>query len=180
MIPPCFKLSIIRYVSRVKWSNSGKGSASSLTSRCSCYRKGSLLFALNYGRQQLINEILDLCLLDSFFQGDLFLGVSSGLSLPSNFFWREIVGFGSDNMDAWEFAVWVKFCLVCFLEVFSFVSHLECRGRDLNSSLHHLMSLGSCDGRLLFWGYRNIFVQVKGLSRFSLVLLPVGYCLSFF
>ena len=30
LIPPCLTLSIIRYVSRVKWSNPGKGVASSL------------------------------------------------------------------------------------------------------------------------------------------------------
>ena len=33
-----------------------------------------------------ISEICGLCLLDSFFQGDLFLGVSGGLSVLSNFF----------------------------------------------------------------------------------------------
>ena len=32
-----------------------------------------------------ISEICGLCLLDSFFQGDLFLGISSGLSMLSNF-----------------------------------------------------------------------------------------------
>ena len=42
MIPPCLTLSIIRYVSRVKWSNSGKGVAPSTTPRCSSFWKGSL------------------------------------------------------------------------------------------------------------------------------------------
>ena len=41
----------IRYVSRVKWSNPGKGVAPSPTPRCSSYWKGSLLVALDYGRQ---------------------------------------------------------------------------------------------------------------------------------
>ena len=43
--------SNIRYVSRVKWSNPGKGVAPSLTPRCSSYWKGSLRVALDYGRQ---------------------------------------------------------------------------------------------------------------------------------
>ena len=37
LIPPCLTLSIIRYVSRVKWSNPGKGVAPSPTPRCSSY-----------------------------------------------------------------------------------------------------------------------------------------------
>ena len=48
VIPPCLTLSIIRYVSRVKWSNPGKGVASSFTPRCISYLKGSLLVALDY------------------------------------------------------------------------------------------------------------------------------------
>ena len=51
MIPPCLRLSNIRYISRVKWSNPGKGVTPSLTPRCSSYWKGSLLVALFYGRQ---------------------------------------------------------------------------------------------------------------------------------
>ena len=43
---PCLALSNIRYVSRVKWSNLGKGVTLSPTSRCSSYRKGSLWVAL--------------------------------------------------------------------------------------------------------------------------------------
>ena len=41
LIPPCLTLSNIRYVSRVKWSNSVKGVAPYPTPRCS-YWKGSL------------------------------------------------------------------------------------------------------------------------------------------
>ena len=33
----CLTLSIIRYVSRVKWSNPGKGVAPSATPQCSSY-----------------------------------------------------------------------------------------------------------------------------------------------
>ena len=47
----CLTLSNMRYVSRVKWSNSGKGVAPSPTPWCSSYWKGSLLVALNYGCQ---------------------------------------------------------------------------------------------------------------------------------
>ena len=37
LMPPCLTLSIIRYVSRVKWSNPEKGVALSPTPRCSRY-----------------------------------------------------------------------------------------------------------------------------------------------
>ena len=40
-----------QYVSRVKWSNPGKGEAPFPTPRCTSYWKWSLLVALNYGRQ---------------------------------------------------------------------------------------------------------------------------------
>ena len=39
---PCLTLSNIRYISRVKWSNPGKGVPPSPTPRCSSYWKGSL------------------------------------------------------------------------------------------------------------------------------------------
>ena len=44
-------LSIIRYVSRLKWCNPGKGAALSLTPQCSSYWQGILRVALNYGCQ---------------------------------------------------------------------------------------------------------------------------------
>ena len=50
-MPPCLTLSIIRYGSRVKWSNPGKGVAPFPTPWCSSYRKGSLRVTLDYGRQ---------------------------------------------------------------------------------------------------------------------------------
>ena len=43
--------SNIRYVSRVKWSNPGKGVTPSPTPQCSSYWKGSFLVSLNYGHQ---------------------------------------------------------------------------------------------------------------------------------
>ena len=52
LMPPRLTFSDIRYVSRVKWSNPGKGIVPSPTPRCSSYWKGSLLVALyDYGRQ---------------------------------------------------------------------------------------------------------------------------------
>ena len=51
LIHPLVTLSIIRYVSRVKWSNPGKGVAPSPTLWCSSYRKGSLRVTLDYGHQ---------------------------------------------------------------------------------------------------------------------------------
>ena len=41
----------MRYVSKVKWSNPGKGVAPSPTPQCSCNWKGSFLVTLDYGRQ---------------------------------------------------------------------------------------------------------------------------------
>ena len=51
MMPSCLTLSIIRYGSRVKWSNPKKGVAPSPTPYCSSYRKGSLQVTLDYGHQ---------------------------------------------------------------------------------------------------------------------------------
>ena len=51
LIPSCLTLSNIRCVSRVKWSNPGKGVALSPTPRCSSYWKGSLQVALDYSHQ---------------------------------------------------------------------------------------------------------------------------------
>ena len=51
LIPPCLTLSIIKCVSRVKYSNPGNRVAPSPIPRCSSYWKGSLLVAIDYGRQ---------------------------------------------------------------------------------------------------------------------------------
>ena len=40
-MPPCLALSIIRYGSRIKWSNAGKGVVPSPATWCSCYEKGA-------------------------------------------------------------------------------------------------------------------------------------------
>ena len=50
-------LSIIRYGSRVKWSNPGKGVAPFPTPRCSSYWKGSLRVTLNKGHQLYLSTI---------------------------------------------------------------------------------------------------------------------------
>ena len=49
LMPPCLTLSIIRYVSRGKWSNPGKRVAPSHTPQCSSYWKGCLQVAIDYG-----------------------------------------------------------------------------------------------------------------------------------
>ena len=49
-----------------------------------------------------ISEICGLCLLDSFFQGDLFWGLAVGFQCCPIFWW-EIVRFCSDGRDAWSF-----------------------------------------------------------------------------
>ena len=54
LIPSCLTLSTIRYGSRVKWRNPGKGVAPFLTPWCSSYRKGRLRVILDYGRQLLL------------------------------------------------------------------------------------------------------------------------------
>ena len=51
LIPPSLTFSIIRYISRVKRKNPGKGVAPSPTPQCSSYWKGSLQIALDYGHQ---------------------------------------------------------------------------------------------------------------------------------
>ena len=47
LMPPFLILSIIKYGSRVKWSNPGKRVACSPTPWCRSYRKGILLVTLD-------------------------------------------------------------------------------------------------------------------------------------
>ena len=56
LIPPCLTVNIIRYGSRVNWSNPGKWVAPSPTPQCSSYWKGSLLVALDYSSQLYTNK----------------------------------------------------------------------------------------------------------------------------
>ena len=77
LMPPCLTLSIIRYKSRVKWSNPEKRVAPFPTPQCGRYWKGSLQIPLDYSNQLLTNiqiitvivavrfdslETMDLCL----------------------------------------------------------------------------------------------------------------------
>ena len=55
LMSPCWKHRIIRYESRVKWSNPGKGVILFRISQCSNYWKGSLWITLDYGHQLLCN-----------------------------------------------------------------------------------------------------------------------------
>ena len=57
-MPPCLTLSIIRYGSRVKWRNPGKGVAPSPTPWYSSNHKGSLWVTLDYGRQLYFTYLL--------------------------------------------------------------------------------------------------------------------------
>ena len=51
LMSPCLTLSIVRFGSRVKWSNPGKGVVPFPTPWCWSYWKGSLRFTLDYGHQ---------------------------------------------------------------------------------------------------------------------------------
>ena len=62
LIPPCLTLSIIRYVSRVKWSNPEKGVAFSPTPQCSNYWKGSFRVALDNGHQLYLLTNVHTCI----------------------------------------------------------------------------------------------------------------------
>ena len=54
LIPPCLTLSIIRYASRVKWSNLGNLVVHFPTPWCSSYWKGSLLVPLDKRKTTLL------------------------------------------------------------------------------------------------------------------------------
>ena len=54
---PCLTLSIIRYVSRVKWTNLEKEIASFPTPPCRSLWKYSLRVTLDYGRQLYFNYL---------------------------------------------------------------------------------------------------------------------------
>ena len=54
LLPSCLTPSTMRYVLGVKWSNLGKGVASSSTNRCCSYWKGNLRVTLDFGHQLYI------------------------------------------------------------------------------------------------------------------------------
>ena len=82
LIPPCLTLSIIRYISRVKWSNPGKGVAPSPTPRCGSYWKGSLLVVPDYGRQLTFIFVLPDMIFRVFANGPEDLGSIPGQVIP--------------------------------------------------------------------------------------------------
>ena len=66
LMSTCLTLSITRYVSRLKWSNPGKGVVPFPTPRCSSYRKRNLLVILDYSwptlqlvDQEVLNSSID-------------------------------------------------------------------------------------------------------------------------
>ena len=104
----CLTLSIIRYRSRVKWSNPGKGVAPSLATRCSSYWKGSLRVTLDYGCQLYLHwynffwylslNVLFVCMCISFFVPSSALRKAFELS---NFEFPGTKIFRSLLIDAW-------------------------------------------------------------------------------
>ena len=95
LIPPCLKLSNIRYVSRIKWSNPREGVVSCPTPRCSSYWKGSLRVVLDYSRQPYLLYML-LSISSEFTLLQVLLGnvwtpfslPSLGLNRTTNVFWQ--------------------------------------------------------------------------------------------
>ena len=105
LIPSCWTLSNIRYVSRVKRSNPGKGIAPSPTPRCSSYWKGNLLVALDYGCQLYFILLSKIC-----------------TTTCSNFLWARLIVLISSclkKLIRFLFSCFL-FCLVLFFFVFAF------------------------------------------------------------
>ena len=92
---PCLTFSIIRYRSRVKWSNPGKGVAPSLTPRCSSYRKGRLGVTLDFEHQQLMTLFCADIIRDSvsLLNFPLTNQVISSSIINIGFFWNFILPF---------------------------------------------------------------------------------------
>ena len=85
LIPPCLTLSIIRYISTVKWSNPGKGVMPSVTPRCSSYLKGSFQVAIDYNCQLnfFIISIVFICIYLVVLVGRVFAnGPGNRVSIP--------------------------------------------------------------------------------------------------
>ena len=73
LMPPCLTLSLIRYRSRVKWSNLRKELAPSPTPWCSSYWKSILQVALDYDRQLYILMQKGWKILDYIYSSYLFI-----------------------------------------------------------------------------------------------------------
>ena len=102
LTPPCLTLSNIKWGSRVTWSNPGKGVAPSPTSWCINYWKGSLLVALDYGRQLLLTYC------------------SQVRSWYFSFIFFNLMKYISDLIESLfltttSFIFFFKFCVVCMV-----------------------------------------------------------------
>ena len=86
LIPPCLTFSIIRYVSRVKWSNPGNGVVPSPTPRCSSYWKGSLRVALDYGCQLYLLIFWETCKYSRYFNSTISKVINEIMIPPTRFF----------------------------------------------------------------------------------------------
>ena len=87
-IPPCLTFSIIRYVSRIKWSNPGKGVALSPTPRYSSYRKGSLLVALDSSHQLTYYDTIKMDIIWSYL---IFQLSNNNRKKKKGKFWKQIM-----------------------------------------------------------------------------------------
>ena len=100
LIPPCLTLSIIKYRSRVKLSNPGKGVAPSPTPWCSSYWKGSLQVTLDYCCQIYYTIIIFyICI---FGPGDL--GSIPGRVIPKT---QKMV-LDASLLNTQHYKVWIK------------------------------------------------------------------------
>ena len=103
LIHPWLTLSNIRYVSRVKRSNPGKGIAPSPTPRCSSYWKGSLLVALDYGRQLYLLYIYCNILFRVSFAARISRSSRHNFLLPLVVSWLLV---------RWYFVHWLTLCVI--------------------------------------------------------------------
>ena len=157
MIPPCLTLSNIRYVSRIKWSNPGKGVVPAPTAQYSSYWKGSLQVALDYGcqlylliRSGLLAEISwsvhmskshrSLCL--------SFSRTAAGLCIYHLFVWS--------NFNFLHISRWITLPTQSCLVLYSFCANL------LHSLIMWLMflSLSPHNLHLLFWCILSILTLI--------------------
>ena len=118
---PCLTLSIIRYGSRVKWRNPGKGVAPFPTPWCSSYRKGSLRVTLDYGQIYNIWELISLLrtfvliLVGFFFVFVLFFSLRFGQISPLAFF-RWLTATSDRNAESCN-RIPSNYCLIWLLSI---------------------------------------------------------------
>ena len=95
LMPPWLTLSIIRWGSRVKWSNPGKGVAPSPTPQCSSYWRRCFRVTLNYGRQHniIISRVI------SSHMGPMYIETPSIYTFTE---WTEIIGLSHGSHVYWD------------------------------------------------------------------------------